>query len=111
MTLTAAMMLAALAASAQGLPQAIGGDFLTKQILRKATYQKNGGVTGAVAVGTGQVIELRVSETATLAPLAPAKGLIAKASAKIKAKKPARRAAEQLKRVSSRRGNGWTEKL
>lgn len=121
MVLTAWVMLAAIAASAEGLPQAIGNDALTKQILSKAA-QENGGVTAAVRLGTGQAIELTFVNAApvaaaTLAPaakspalsLSPAEGLVAKAE-KPKAKKPSRAAAAQLKHVSTKAGKSWGEK-
>jgi len=105
MILAATLVLAPLAALAEGLPQMIGGDLLTKQILLKAA-QENGGVTAVVRVATGQSIELKVSEAEALAPLKPAEGLVAKAE-KPKAKKPSRRAVVQLKQVASRAGRTW----
>lgn len=110
--MTAWMTLAAVAASAEGLPQTIGNDPLTRQILAKAA-QENGGVTAAVRLGTGQAIEL----TLALAPaasspppaLAPCEGLAAKAE-NSKARKPVRAAVSQLKHVSSKSGKGWSEK-
>lgn len=121
--MTAAMLMAALGAHAEGLPQAIGNDPLTKQILAKAA-QDNGGVTAAVRLGTGQTIELKLADIssapapATLAPaattpllqLSPAEGLTAKAEAKPKAKKVARAASAQLKHVSTKAGKDWGEK-
>jgi len=119
----ALVMMAAIAASAEGLPQAIGNDPLTRQILSKAA-QENGGVTAAVRLGTGQTIELEFADVsaaplsaATLAPAAesplialePAAGIAAKASAKPKAKKPSRKAAVQLKDVSAKAGKSWDE--
>lgn len=108
MVLTAGLVLAALSASAEGLPQAIGSDPLTKQILSKAA-QENGGVTAVVRLGTGQSVELKVLEAAALAPLKPAEGLAEKAE-KPKAKKPSRAAVAQLKHVSSKAGKSWGEK-
>ena len=122
MVLTAGLMLAAIAASAEGLPQAIGNDPLTRQILTRAA-QENGGVTAAVRLGTGQAIELKLADissapaAALLAPAAksplltisPAEGLVAKAE-KPKAKKPSRAAVAQLKHVASKAGKSWGEK-
>ena len=114
--LTAALMLAALGARAE-MPQMLGSDPLSRQILTK-TAQENGGVTAAVRVGSGQSIELKLAEvlpsanaapiTVKMAPAAteaylalkPAAGLAPKA-AKAKAKKPPKHAVDQLKHVSA----------
>lgn len=123
LVLTAWVMLTAAAACAEGLPQAIGNDALTRQILAKAA-QENGGVTAAVRLGTGQTIELKLADVSSapiaapaLAPaapspglaLSPAEGLVAKAE-KTKARKPPRSAAAQLRHVSSKAGKSWGEK-
>lgn len=111
--MTAAMMMLALGAGAEGMPQMLGSDPLSRQILSK-TAQANGGVTAAVRVGSGQVIALQLADASAVAPAAalaapatspaaalkPAEGLKPKA-AKAKSKKPSRRAADQLKRASS----------
>ena len=95
------------------MPQMLGNDPLTRQILTK-TAQANGGVTAAVRVGSGQVIELKLADISAdplpaqmapaavspAVPLKPAAGLAPKA-AKAKAKKPIKRAVDQLKRVSA----------
>jgi hypothetical protein len=108
--LTAALILTALGARAEVMPQMLGNDPLSRQILAK-TAQENGGVTAAVRVGTGQAIELKITEpsaapaAAKLAPpakdtdlyLKPAADLAAK-PVKAKARKPVHRAIEQLKR-------------
>ena len=105
-----ALLFTALGARAE-LPQMLGNDPLTRQILTK-TAQVNGGVTAAVRVGSGQVIELKLADISAspvpdlLAPAAaspavalkPAAGLAPKAT-KTKAKKPLKRAVDQLKRV------------
>lgn len=121
--LSVCLMLAAAAASAEGLPQAIGNDALTRQILMKAV-QENGGVTAAVRLATGQSIELKLADVssplagaAALAPaaksaaltLSPAQGLQVKTE-KTKTKKPSRSAAAQLKHVASKAGKSWGEK-
>ena len=116
--LTAALILTALGAMAEGLPQMLGSDPLSIQILTK-TAQENGGVTAAVRVGSGQAIELKLSDlsfpAAQLAPAAaspvlnlkPAAGLTRK-SAKTKTRKPARRAVDQLKRAAAAAaGKSW----
>ncbi|MEK7381798.1 MAG: hypothetical protein AAB262_00765 [Elusimicrobiota bacterium] len=123
MVLTAWLMLAAGALSAESLPQALGNDALTKQILSKAA-QENGGVTAAVRLGTGQAIELKLADVCCIpiavratAPAAksptptpaPAQGLVAKAE-KPSPKKPSRAAVVQLKHVSSKAGKSWGEK-
>jgi hypothetical protein len=107
---TAALLFAALGARAE-IPQMLGTDPLSRQILTK-TAQENGGVTAAVRVGSGQVVELKLADMsaspfpAQMAPAAvspainlkPAEGLVPKPS-KAKAKKAPRRAVDQLKRV------------
>jgi hypothetical protein len=121
--MTAALMLAALGARAE-MPQMLGSDPLSRQILTK-TAQENGGVTAAVRVGTGQTIELKLVEvtsspsaapiTVKMAPAAtsaylalnPAPGLAPK-PAKAKAKKAPKHAVDQLKHVSA--AKSWTEK-
>ena len=115
--MTAVLMLAALGARAE-MPQMLGTDPLSRQILTK-TAQENGGVTAAVRVGSGQAIELKLSDlsfpAAQLAPAAaspvlnlkPAAGLTRK-SAKTKTRKPARRAVDQLKRAAAAAaGKSW----
>ena len=117
--MTAALMLAALGARAE-MPQMLGTDPLSRQILTK-TAQANGGVTAAVRVGTGQSIELKLTDVsstpfaAKMAPAAtaaylalnPAPGLAPK-PAKAKAKKAPKRAVDQLKHVSA--AKSWTDK-
>lgn len=117
--MTAALMLAALGAHAE-MPQMLGSDPLSRQILTK-TAQANGGVTAAVRVGSGQVIKLDLADV-TAAPLAakmapaatsaylalnPTTGLAPK-PVKAKAKKAPKRAVDQLKHVSA--AKSWTEK-
>jgi hypothetical protein len=117
--LSSALLLSALGARAEGMPQILGTDPLTRQILAK-TAQENGGVTAAVRVGSGQVIVLKLPDATALPPAAlapaaaspalalkPAAGLAPKA-AKAPARKSARRAVEQLKRVSVEKS--WAEK-
>ena len=115
------LMLAALGPKALGanaMPMMIDSDPLSRQILKK-TALENGGVTAAVGLASGQVIELKLTDvssapfpSAMLAPAAtastlalkPASGLMPKA-AKSKTRKPARRAVDQLKRVKK----SWDE--
>lgn len=123
--MTAALLLAALGARAE-MPQMLGNDPLSRQILTK-TAQENGGVTAAVRVGTGQTIELKLIEanastsanpfTVKMAPAAtdaylqlkPAAGLVAKpAKAKAKKEKAPKHAVDQLKKVSA--AKSWTDK-
>lgn len=112
--LTAAMMMLALGARAEGLPQMLGSDPLTRQILTK-TAQENGGVTAAVRVASGQAIALQIADVSSApfaAPLAaaaknadaalkPADGLVQKPAKAEKAKKPAKRAVDQLHRAAA----------
>jgi hypothetical protein len=94
----------------------IGNDPLSRQIMSK-TAQENGGVTAAVRVGSGQVIELKMIDTAVapaaqLAPAAatpilnlkPAAGLVAKP---IKPKKAPRTTVEHLKVIAKEKS--WTK--
>lgn len=103
MLTTAALMLVSIGASSEGLPEALGGDPLTRMILSK-TAQINGGVVCAARTLSGHSIPLEGPGSAALAPLAPAPGLV-KVLAKSKPEKPARAAAEQLRRVSGRAKN------
>ena len=118
--MTAALMLAALGARAE-MPQMLGTDPLSRQILTK-TAQANGGVTAAVRVGSGQVIELKLADVSSSAPFAaqmapaanptdlalkPAADLTAKPKAKKKEKAP-KHAVDQLKRTAA--AKTWTEK-
>ena len=117
--MTAALLFAALGARAE-MPQMLGNDPLSRQILTK-TAQPNGGVTGAVRVASGQTIELKLADASSssfavrMAPAAsspvvmlkPAAGLAPKTKAK--AKKAPRRAADQLKRVSAA-DKSWGDK-
>lgn len=113
--LTAAMMMLALGAGAEGMPQMLGSDPLSRQILTK-TAQENGGVTAAVRVASGQVIALQIADVSSApfaarlaapaaspaAALKPAEGLAAKPEkAKAKTKRPAKRAVEQLHRAAA----------
>lgn len=114
--MTAALMLAALGAHAE-MPQILGSDPLSRQILTK-TAQPNGGVTAAVRLESGQSVELKLADVTALAPatvklapaateaylkLSPAEGLAAKAAkAKPKKEKAAKRAVDQLKRIAAK---------
>jgi hypothetical protein len=110
--MTAALMFAALGARAGGMPQMLDSDPLSRQILTK-TAQANGGVTAAVRIGSGQVIELKIADVssapfaAKMAPAASATDLYLKPIAalapkpvKAKPKKEPKRAIDQLKHVS-----------
>ncbi|HXS99993.1 MAG TPA: hypothetical protein VN915_04925 [Elusimicrobiota bacterium] len=116
LAMTAALMLAALGAHAE-MPQILGSDPLSRQILTK-TAQPNGGVTAAVRLESGQSVELKLADVTALAPatvklapaateaylkLSPAEGLAAKAAkAKPKKEKAAKRAVDQLKRIAAK---------
>ena len=112
--LTAILTLAALAstARAQGVPQLIGSDPLSREILAK-TSLPDSGVTAAVRTATGQVVVLQLADTssrfaATLAPaaaspavaLTPAAGLAPKRAKKAAAHRRPKRAIKQLKRAA-----------
>ncbi|NNN05102.1 MAG: hypothetical protein HKL90_04295 [Elusimicrobia bacterium] len=119
--LTAVLTLAALAsaARAQGVPQVIGSDPLSRQILAK-TSLPDSGVTAAVRTASGRVVVLQLADTssrfaATLAPaaaspavaLAPAAGLTPKHAKKAKTRRLPKRAVKQLKRVAAVRLRRW----
>ncbi len=112
--LTAILILAALAsaARAQGVPQIIGSDPLSREILAK-TSLPDSGVTAAVRTASGQVVVLQLADTssrfaATLAPaaaspavaLAPAAGLAPKHAKKAASRRRPKRAIKQLKRAA-----------
>jgi hypothetical protein len=92
----------------------LGTDPLSRQILTK-TAQQNGGVTAAVRVASGQSIVLNIADVSSApfaAPLAapaaspaaalkPAAGLAAKPAKTAKAKKPVKRAVDQLRRAAA----------
>ncbi|MDE2143997.1 MAG: hypothetical protein KGJ84_16430 [Elusimicrobia bacterium] len=112
--LTASLMMMALGAGAEGMPQILGSDPLSREILTK-TAQVNGGVTAAVRVASGQVIALQIADVSSApfaAPMAaaavspaaglkPAEGLAPKAVKRAKPRKPVKRAVEQLKRAAA----------
>jgi hypothetical protein len=115
--LTAILAMAALNAAAEPAATTVGHDPLMRQIMSRQLTQENGGVTGAVRIGSGQAIALSivdplspavsgeplkdaVSEAKALAPLQPAAGLKPAKPVK-KAAHRARRASEQLKKLST----------
>ena len=117
LAMTAALMLAALGAHAE-MPQILGSDPLSRQILTK-TAQANGGVTAAGRLESGQAIELKLADVTAAAPaasvrLAPAatqdylslntaEGLKPKTvKAKAKKEKAPKRAVDQLKHLASK---------
>lgn len=119
---TAALAIAALAAAvapvrAEGVPQLLSSDPLSREILAK-TARENGGVTAVVRVASGQVVELKLggvsSSTATLAPAADPANLALKTAADLAAKpakpakrKPVKKAVDQLKRAAAPAGSNW----
>lgn len=105
--LIAAMaMLAALSAAAEVAAPMVAHDPLMNQIMSRQLTMPGGGVTGAVRIGSGQAITLSLVDS--LAPLKPAAGLVEK-PAKAKAGRKARRADEQLKKMSEeKRAADWS---
>ena len=100
--MTAALLFAAIGARAE-MPQMFGTDPLSRQILMM-TAQKNGGVTAAVRIGSGQAIEFKLADAASalLVPATPApKPASAPKPSKLKTKTPPQRAAQHPKRVSA----------
>lgn len=98
-------MLAALTASAEVSSPMVANDPLMKQIMSRQLTQATGGVTGAVRIGSGQAITLSMIDP--LAPLKPVEGLVEK-PVKAKAGRKARRADDQLKKMSEeKRAADW----
>lgn len=103
--LAVAALLVALGARAETAAVApVAHDPLARLILSRQIASADGGVTGAVRLGSGQAIAL--SGPDALAPLAPVTGLVplvsaaeAKEAAPAK-RKASRKAVEQLKRVA-----------
>jgi|GEM_PF-1979283 len=107
-----------LSARAQSVPQIMGGDPLTRQIL-DSTSKPNGGVTAVVRAGSGQPIALKLTEVSAVFPtsLAPAAVSVQAAALKTapgltpkrakgpkgRAKLP-RRAVEQLRHAAKSKG-------
>lgn len=94
-------MLAAAGARAEGAAvHSVTNDPLMKVILSRQLTAADGGVTGAVRIGSGQAIAIAAEDA--LAPLKPAAGLAAKPAKKSprKARKPVKKASEQLERVA-----------
>lgn len=100
----AAMLAAAGARAESAAVHSVTNDPLMKVILSRQLTAADGGVTGAVRIGSGQTIAIAAEDA--LAPLKPAEGLAAKdgaAPAKKsarKARKPVKKASEQLERVA-----------
>lgn len=98
------LLMAALAAGsvpASALPAELATDPLTKQVLAKQLLLDNGGIRTYVAVkGTDGIELLQPDEAAALAGLQPAEGLAEK-PVKKKAKKPVRRADDQLAAIDA----------
>lgn len=108
--LAAALLLAALRAPAETTAVS---DPLMKQIMSRQLTQDNGGVTGAVRIGSGEAIVLSLADPLAPAPdlkdavadpkaldgLKPAAGLKPKL-AKAKTRRKPRNAGEQLRKLS-----------
>ncbi len=120
LTAAAGLMMAASFARADGVPQIIGSDPLSEQILAQ-TDKPGEGLTAAMRGASGRVIVLRLgdapSTAAALAPAAksPEQGLAPAAAARRKPARRAqrrrrampRRAIRQLKRAAARRAPRW----
>lgn len=113
--LSTMILMAALNAAAETTAATAVQDPLTKQIMSRQLTQTNGGVTGAVRIGSGQAITLSIADPLSPAPsdalkdavadsksldgLKPVEGLKPKAE-KPKARRKARNAGEQLRKLS-----------
>ena len=113
-TIAAAMLAAALgAANVHAEPAPLAHDPLTDAIMSKQLTLPDGGVTGAVRIGSGQAISLSlasplestatlkdaVADTASLAPLKPEAGL--KPAKPSKSKRRVRHDREKLDDLSA----------
>ena len=113
-TISALILLAALPAIAEVANPTLTHDPLMKQIMSKQLTMPDGGVTGAVRIGSGQAITLNlvdplttaaeplkdaVADPKALTGLKPVEGLVVK-PAKAKARRKIHRADEQLKKFS-----------
>jgi hypothetical protein len=111
LTAMLAMAVLASAARADGVPQMIGSDPLSREILSKTPLQ-NGGVTSVMRAGSGEVVVLHLADvsssfSASLAPavaapavaLRPADGLAPRKAKRAKGARMPRGAAKQLRRV------------
>jgi len=107
--ITTAMFAAMLAlpAAAEIKSPTISHDPLMSQIMSRQLTLPAGGVTGSTRLGSGQTITLSIVDP--LAPLQPVEGLVEKPAAKAKAVRKARRADEQLKKMSGeKRAADWS---
>ncbi|MDP3544097.1 MAG: hypothetical protein Q8T11_16645 [Elusimicrobiota bacterium] len=100
-------LLAALPAAAEVSSPMVTQDPLMRQIMSRQLTLPSGGVTGSTRLGSGQAIEIKVTDP--LAPLKPVEGL-APAPVKEKAAAPkVRRADAQLKKMSGeKRAADWS---
>lgn len=113
--MTAAVMCAALRASADILPlELMISDPLYPQYVEK-TKQPNDGIDSVVRVGSGQAVHMEIADISSapfaaplaapvrdpLAPLKPVAGLAPKTGKHKGRKKPAKHAIEQLKHAAS----------
>lgn len=90
-------LLRALCAAAEVPAPMVAHDPLMNQIMSLQLTRPAGAVTGAVRIGSGQVITLNMADP--LAPLKPTPGLVAK-PAKTKARRKLPHADAQLKKIS-----------
>lgn len=105
-TFAALLTMAALSASAEVTTPTVTHDPLMRQIMSRQLTLPAGGVTGSTRLGSGQAISISVVDP--LAPLKPAEGL-ASEPVKAKAVRKARRADEQLKKMSDeKRAADWS---
>lgn len=102
--MTTILALAALNVAAVPEETTMGHDPLMRRIMSEQLTQSNGGLTGAVRIGSGESITLTGEHPTVIdppPPLKPASGLAVKpAKARPRQKSP-RRADEQLKALST----------
>ena len=99
-------LLTAMSAASEVTSPTVTHDPLMRQIMSRQLTLPDGGVTGSTRLGSGQAITLSLIDP--LAPLKPAEGLVEK-PVKAKARRKARNAGEQLKKMSDeKRAADWT---
>jgi hypothetical protein len=96
--LAVAVVIAGVCVQAEPVAPLIAHDPLTSMIMKRQLVMPIGGITGAVRIGSGESIALKLSDP--FVTLKPAEGLVEKPEAKTPRK--ARRAVEQLKKAADR---------
>lgn len=107
--LAAILAMTASSAAAEVKSPTVAHDPLMTAIMSRQLTLPAGGVTGSTRLGSGEAITLSIADP--LAPLQPVAGLVEKPAPKavVKASKKARRADEQLRKLSDeKRAADWS---